>query len=221
MQVSKASNAGNPYVGLFARATDKLCVVDVSVSPKLIVALDALGVPIMKTTFGGFSMAGICLAMNSNGAVVPSFCSKEEMEALKSWGLNVLSLSGEFSAAGNNLAANDFGCIANPEMPRKLLTRISDCLGVEAVPKRVAGYLTAGSAVLATNRGFLAHNRASEAELKELASILKVPGANCTLCMGVPFASICAVANSGSAILGESTTGFEAGRAAEGLSLLD
>ena len=220
MQVSKASNAGNPYIGLFARATDKLCVADVSASHKLITALDTLGVPVMKTTFGGFSMAGICLAMNSRGAVVPSFCSKEEVDALKSRDLEVLQLSGAFSAAGNNIAANDYGCVANPEMPRKLLTRIADCLGVEAVPKRGAGYLTSGSAGLATNRGFLAHNRASEAELKELASILKVPGENCTLCMGVPFVSLCAIANSQGAVLGEATTGFESGRAAQGLSLL-
>lgn len=220
MAVFKAGNFGNPYVGLFARATDKLAVADVSASPKLITALSALGVPVMKTTFGGAGMAGIFLAMNGNGAVVPSFCSREETDALKSWGINVLRVSGAFSAAGNNIAANDFGCVANPEIPRALAKKISDCLCVEVVQEKVAGYVTAGSAVLATNRGFLAHNRATEAELKELCSILKVQGLNCTLNTGVPFVSLCAVANSKAAILGDACSGFETGRAAEGLDLL-
>lgn len=220
MPILKSSNAGSPYAGLFARATDRLCVADVSVSHKFLSALHALGVPVMKTAFGGFSMAGICLAMNSRGAVVPSFCSREETDALKSWDLEVLRLPGAFSAAGNNIAANDYGCIANPDIPAKLAGKISDCLGVEVAQMKVAGYKSAGSCVLATNSGFLAHSRADSSELKELASILRVTGLNSTLCTGVPFVSLCAVANSRGAVLGESCSGFEAGRAAEGLSLI-
>lgn len=205
---------------MFSRASEKFAAVDVSASPKFIEALHALKVPVMKTTLGGSGMVGIFLAMNSFGAVVPSFSSREEMGALKSWGLNVLSLSGGFSAAGNNLAANDYGCIANPELPRSMARRISDCLGVEVVQSRVAGYLTAGSCILATNSGFLAHNRATEAELKEVASILKVPGENCTLNAGVAFPSLGAAANSKSAVFGEASTGFEVGRASAALGLI-
>ena len=220
MQFSKESNFGNPHIGMFARASEKLAAVDVSASPKLILSLANLGVPIMKTTFGGSGLAGIYLAMNSNGAVVPSFCTRDEVDALKSWGLNVCRISGEFSAAGNNLAVNDFGCVANPEIGRKEISKISDCLGVEVVQRRVAGYLTAGSCVLATNRGFAAHNRCTEEELKELGAILKVQGANCTLNAGVAFVTLGCVANSRSAIFGESSTGFEVGRAADALGMV-
>lgn len=220
MAIVKAANFGNPHLGLFVRATDKLAVADISSSPKLTSALSALGVPVVSGTFGGSGLAGVYLAMNSNGAVVPSFCSKDEISALKSHGLNVLILPGAFCAAGNNIAANDFGAIVNPEFPPALAKKISECLGVEAVRRRVAGYLTVGSALLATNKGFAAHNRAGEEELKELQSILRVPGLNCTLNTGVAFVSICAVANSRAAIVGESSTGFEAGRLESALSLI-
>ncbi|MEM4633614.1 MAG: translation initiation factor IF-6 [Candidatus Anstonellaceae archaeon] len=220
MPIFKASNFGNPYVGLFAKASDRLACTDVSASPKFISSMEALEVPIIKATFGGAGLVGIFLCMNSNGAVLPSFCSQEEISAFKSQGLNVETLSGEFSAVGNNLAANDKGAIANPEMPRQQISKISDCLGVEVVPLRVAGYLTVGSCVVATNRGFVAHNRACEQELKELKEILRVEGQNCTLNTGVPFTSLCAVANSKAALAGESSTGFELGRVAEALKLV-
>jgi len=220
MEVSKTTNFGNPHVGLFARASERIVAVDSSVSPKLAKSLSPLGVEAVNITLGNSGMVGIFLSMNSNGAVVPSFCEQGEIDSLKKRGLNVSKISGRFSAAGNNISANDFGAIANPMLSREDVRKISDCLGVEVVQKRVAGYLTAGSCLLSTNKGFMAHNRASEEELKELKSILRVDGQNCTLNTGVAFVSICAIANSRAAIFGESSTGFEVGRAAGALDLI-
>ncbi len=220
MQFQKTSNHGNPHIGLFARASDSLVAVDVTAAPKLFSAIESLGVPVVKASFGGSGLAGIYLAMNSSGAVVPSFCEKHEIALLRSHGLNVISLPGEFCAAGNNIAANDFGAVINPQIPKTVAKRISDCLGVEAVGRRVAGYLTVGSAVVATNKGFFAHNRCSEEELKELGRILRVQGINGTLNTGVASVGLGIVANSRAAVFGEACTGFEMGRALEGLALV-
>ncbi|VVC01848.1 Translation initiation factor 6 [uncultured archaeon] len=219
MPAQKTHNYGNPHIGLFARASDRLAVADISASPKFLSSLEQLRVPVVKATFGGSGLAGIFASLNSNGVIVPPSCSREEIALFKSHGLNVAAIPGQFSAAGNNIAANDSGAVANPEMPRAVLKRISDCLGVEAVPMRVAGHVTSGSCVIATNRGFAAHNRCTEQELKELQSILGVPGSNCTLNAGVAAVSIGAVANSNGALFGESSTGFEVGRAAGALGL--
>lgn len=219
MPATKTSNFGNPHIGLFARASDRLVAADASAFPKFFTALEALSVPILKTTFGGSGLVGIFLAMNSNGAVVPSFCSREEVAAFKAQGLNVTMVSGSFSAAGNNIAANDFGAVANPDFSSAERKRISDCLGVEVVGRHVAGYGTVGSCLLATNKGFAAHNRATEEELKELQSILRVGGENCTVNTGVPFVSIGAIANSKGAVFGLDCTGFEIGRVSGALAL--
>jgi translation initiation factor 6 (eIF-6) len=158
--------------------------------------------------------------MNSNGIAVPSFCSQGEISLFRKQGLNVATIPGAFCAAGNNIAANDFGAVANPRLPPQEAGKISDCLGVEVVCQQIAGYSTAGSCVLATNKGFAAHNHATEEELKELRSILRVSGFNCTTNAGVAFVPLGAVANSESAVFGESCTGFEAGRLSEALSLI-
>ena len=88
------------------------------------------------------------------------------------------------------------------------------------VRRRVAGYFTAGSCVLATNKGFAAHNRAGEEELKELQAILHVPGQNCTLNAGTAFVQSGALANSSGCLAGEASTGFELGRLAGALGLV-
>lgn len=219
MSITKTANFGNPHIGLFARASDRFALADISSSPKFLLALQQLGVPVVRVTFGGSGLAGIFSAMNSNGIMVPPSCSREEISEFRRLGLNVASVSGQFSAAGNNIAANDFCAIANPEMPAAEAKRISDCLGVEVVRRRVAGYVTAGSCVLATNKGFAAHNRAGEEELKELQEILRVPGQNCTVNGGVAFVPIGAAANSKGCLVGEASTGFEAGRVAGALGL--
>ena len=162
MQLSKAANFGNPHIGLFCRASDRLVVADASASPKFISSLSLLGVPVHLATFGGSGLAGIHAAMNSNGIVLPGFCSKEEIALFESKGLNVAAFPGKCSAAGNNIAANDFGAVANPSLPSELVRLASDALGVEVAQMAVGKYQTSGSAVLATNRGFACHNRATE-----------------------------------------------------------
>ncbi|MFA5929700.1 MAG: translation initiation factor IF-6 [Candidatus Micrarchaeia archaeon] len=220
MEFPKTSNFGNPHIGLFARASDKLIAVDTTSAPKMLTALEAFEVPMVRASFGASGLVGIYMSLNSNGAIIPSFCEKAEIALLRSHGLNIFSLPGEFCAAGNNVAANDFGAVINPEIPRAMARKISDCLGVEAVGRQVAGFFTAGSAILATNRGFLSHNRCSEEELKELQSILHVQGVNGTLNTGVAFPALGAVANSHHALFGEACTGFEMGRAVQGLDLI-
>ncbi|MCX6770724.1 MAG: translation initiation factor IF-6 [Candidatus Micrarchaeota archaeon] len=220
MEFPKTSNFGNPHIGLFARASDGLIAVDITSAAKMLTALEAFDVPLVHASFGASGLVGIYLAFNSNGAIIPSFCEKKEIALLRSHGLSIFSLPGRFCAAGNNVAANDFGAVINPEIPRDMARKISDCLGVEAVGRAVAGYFTSGSAILATNKGFLAHNRCSEEELKELQSILHVQGVNGTLNTGVAFPSLGAVANSHHALFGEACTGFEMGRAVQGLDLI-
>ncbi|MEM4348494.1 MAG: translation initiation factor IF-6 [Candidatus Anstonellaceae archaeon] len=220
MSVAKASNFGNPHIGIFAKASEKMVIADISSSPKLLQALSLLGKEIVQCTFGGMGMVGLFAAFNSNGIVVPPCSTNKEIEPFKKLGLNVAVAQSQFSAAGNNIAVNDFGGIANPMLPKEELKKVQDCLGVEIVQMKIANYFTAGSLVLATNKGFIAHNRATEEQIKELESVLRVPGQNCTLNTGTTFVSLCAIANSQGALFGELSTGFEIGRASEALGLI-
>ncbi|VVB99825.1 Translation initiation factor 6 [uncultured archaeon] len=220
MSSSKTSNFGNPHIGLFAKASEKLVAADISASPKFLLALESLGVPVEKVTISNSGLVGVYAAMNSNGVVLPPSADPKEFAVFKKYGLNVAKVPARFCAVGNNIAANDFGAVCNPEMGPIELKKVSDCLGVEAVAMRVAGYATTGACVAATNKGFAAHNRTPAEELKELQSVLKVPGENCTVNTGVAFVSLGAVANSHGALFGEACTGFEVGRVSGSLGLI-
>ncbi|MCX8197292.1 MAG: translation initiation factor IF-6 [Candidatus Micrarchaeota archaeon] len=220
MPIFKASNFGNPHIGVFAKISEKIAAADFSCSPKLADKLSQMGLEVIRCSIGGMGMVGLFVALNSNGIVLPPHSSAKETEVFKKAGLNVSKIASQFSAAGNNIAANDFGAIANPLLPKEELKKIQDCLGVEVVPMQVAKYHTVGSLVLATNKGFIAHNRATEEELSAIQSALRVPGVNGTLNTGVSFVSLCAVANSRGAVFGQASTGFEIGRAANVLGIV-
>ena len=87
MEFPKTRNLGNPHIGLFARASDKLIAVDVTSSPKMLSALEAFDVPLVKASFGNSGLVGIYMSLNSNGAIIPSFCDKAEIALLRSHGL--------------------------------------------------------------------------------------------------------------------------------------
>jgi translation initiation factor 6 len=213
-----ASDFGNPFIGLYCACNDKLALLGPSVSPKFEDACKkALGVEVHQATVSGSNLLGLFCTMNSNGIIVPEQVEKQELKHFKELGLEVHVLRGRLNACGNLIAANDKGAVAHPLIEKADLGKISDCLGVEVVPIAIAGYATTGACCIATNKGFAAHNRASEEELQLLESALKVKGTIATANMGVSFLRPCVVANSHGYVAGAKTSGFETSRLDEGL----
>ena len=219
---ARTSDYGNPFVGISVVCGERFSLLGIPCSPKLEAACSsALGVEVKRAAIDGSGLLGIFCAMNSNGIVIPASASKGERAVLKKLGLNVYAIKGRFSACGNNVAVNDKGAIANPNLPRAEVKEIAECLGVEVVQMRIAGYETVGAMCIATNKGFLAHAKASDEEFAALEGALKVRGSAGTLNTGIPFVRLCGFANSKGYVVGESTTGFEMGRLDEGLAFID
>ena len=222
MAAVRSSFSGNPFVGLFARATDRFVAIPLGSHEKFEEAARRLSPNIVRASISSSPYMGIYMAANSNGAVLPPFCSQRETDALAAAGIEAAVIKDtKFSALGNNVACNDRGAIVNEELPKGEIKKIEDALGVEAVPMSICSYKTVGMMVAATNKGFLAHNRISEGEMKEVEGILRVPGLNATVNSGTPIVGLGVVANSAGAIAGEDTSGFELGRIEQGLELTD
>lgn len=212
---------GNPFLGLFARASDKAVLIPRGAGEKFEFGAKSLGVPIVRATVDGSPFLGLFIAMNSNGIVVPKLAEKEELATFKSLGLNVHVMAhGEFSAAGNNIACNDRAALVNPDMPHHEIKKIADCLGVEAHAGALAGYKTPGMACVVTNKGWLAHNRISAEEAQMLESLFKQKGINGTVNSGTALVGCALSANSNGAMVGESCSGFELGRIEQALDLV-
>lgn len=219
MATTHAAFEGNSHIGLFAKASEDFALIPQGSHKKFEAAAHALGCKIERATIAGSNLLGLFCALNSSGIVLPSFTEEHEKHFFKKLGLNVLALPPQFCAVGNNVCANDRGAIVNLEMPHTLVKKISDCLGVEAAHASIAGHSTVGSACIATNKGFAAHNRIKEGELEHIKSVLKVGGSNATVNMGSPFVGLGVVANSRGCMLGEATSGFEGSRIMNALEL--
>lgn len=213
---------GNPFIGIYARLTDRFAIVGTTIPEKFIRGVEAIQAKAIKTTISDSDLTGLYCVANSNGIGLTPLASKEERAKLADLtGMNVEILKTEFTAVGNNIVVNDNGALMNPRLyEHDLVRQIRDLLGVEAVSLAVAGYNTVGAMVLATNKGFIAHPNASEKEISEIGSVLNVKGGIGTANGGVPFVPICVIANKKGVIFGEETTGFETHRINECLDLI-
>ncbi len=217
-KIVKSSIQRNPFIGLFLKTNDSLSLAPKRLPQKNAAQLESvLGTRVVELFVNQSPLLGVMLALNNNGVVLPSFADEEEKRLLRKEGLNACVLSSPF-APGNLILANDKGVLASPLLSKKEVAEISDCLGAEVFQQALAGVNTVGSSSVATNKGVLAFNQASEVELKFLKKVFRTHALNGSCNMGVEFNALGVVANSRGALAGELTTGFEVQRIYEALS---
>ncbi len=210
MVVQTARLLNNPYIGLFLLATDRFCLAPDTIERKDAKMIeDVLGVDVILTRVSGTSLIGVFAAGNSNGVVLPWITYEDEVQRLEDAGIKTLVLKDKVTALGNLVEANDKGAVVSPLIRRENVEYISKHLGVKAVQKGVGGMEISGAAVVATNKGFLAHPNVEEPELKELEKLFGVKGDTTTANFGDPFVGASIVANSNGVLVGDKTTPVE------------
>jgi translation initiation factor 6 len=229
MKAVKFAVYGNPFIGIYARATDRFAIVGRGVVERFehYKASEILKVPLVGVSISDSDLAGIYAASNRNGILLPPIISEKECERLKEQlsecgsGINVEILNSKFTALGNCIASNSKGALVSPAIKdKRMLRTIGDVLGVEVAQRTIAGYSLPGGMILVTEKGFIAHPKASENELKFIEELFGVRGGIGTANMGVPFPSISIVANSNGYLAGEATSGFEMHRINECLDFI-
>ncbi len=218
--IGRANYYGNPFIGLFAVANDRLAIVPSgSSSPFVSRIRESLSVEIVETLVNESNLLGIYMCMGNESLVIQEGINETEKKALGSTGLNVVYMKERHNAWGNNLCMTSKGGIINDGVPKESIKKLEDSLGIEIVPMNVDGYHTVGRVVIATEKGFAVKNRATEEEIKLIESVLKVKGGVATANMGSMFVSACAIANSSGLLIGEQTTGIETSRLQDALCL--
>lgn len=212
---------GSPYVGVFARAGDRVALVPPSVPEETLARLrEALRVDVVTMAVGGSNIIGSVVAMNGKGAVVADFADDEEVRKLETLGLKVGRVAGKFNAAGNNILCNDKGALLNPDFSKQAEKSVADVLGVPVERGTLAGLKTVGSAAAVTSKGVLCHPKTNDVELDFLESLLKVEADIGTVNHGAPFIGAGLIANSHGAVAGTLTTGPELNRIENALDLI-
>jgi len=222
LQIIQTNFFGDHNLGLYAKCSDKVCLIGNFISKKVEDKIDPiLNVEIVRTTLSGTDFAGIFCAMNSNGVVLPNIMKKFEIERVKavfkSFDLDYAVLGSKFNCLGNLILCNDKGVVISKTFSKADKKKIENILGVEAEFGTVAGMNIVGSSAVATNKGCFIHRDAKENEIKKIEEILKVKADIGTANFGSPFVGSCLFANSNGAVVGDSTTGAEIDRIYESL----
>jgi len=202
---------GNASIGVYSLVNDKIAIIPPQVpETKRQKVEEWLKVKVVATTVGKSLVVGALACSNSNGVVLSSFATEEEIKAIKLvTDISVTVMDTKRTAYGNMVLANDKGAVAHPRMEREDMNKIEETLGVEVVPAEIAGLPYVGSLATATNKGVLAHPLLKEEERKVLNDVLKVPVDVGTINCGIPYVSTGLIGNSTGALVGLLTTGPE------------
>ena len=211
MPVYLSSIVGNSSIGVYTLANEKIVIIPVMVpKQKAQEFADYLKVKLAYTSISGSVLAGALVCANSNGMLVPNSIREEELAKIKAaYDGNIELMDIKKTAFGNLILANDKGAVVDPRFKEKEIKKISETLGVEAVPTEIAALPYVGSLATATNKGVLAHPLLKDEERKILESVLKVPVDVGTVNCGIPYVGTGLIANSHAAVAGSMTTGPE------------
>jgi translation initiation factor 6 len=206
------SFAGDPNIGVFARAFDDIAVIPPDAPDDFRkVLVETLKVELVETTLQGSAIIGSLLAGNNNGFVVSGLASDEEIGCLSRY-RDVYLLGETMNAAGNVILVNDVFCAVHPEMPKEMADEVGEFLRVPVITLSLGGVKTVGMAAVATNTGVIAHPRSSRAEIQRLEAITDLPVGTGSINMGSSLVGAGLLANKHGYVAGLATSGFELGR---------
>jgi translation initiation factor 6 len=211
LAVYLSSIVGSASIGVYSLATENTVAIPVMVpEQKAQEFADWLQAQLIYTSISGSVLIGALACANSNGMLLPNSVREEELERIKAvYKGNITVMTTKKTAYGNLVLANDNGAVVDPRFKPAEIKKISDTLGVEAVPTEIASLPYVGSLAVATNKGVLAHPMLKEEEKKILESVFKVPVEVGTINCGIPYVGTGLIANSKASVAGSMTTGPE------------
>jgi translation initiation factor 6 len=206
------SFAGDPNIGVFARAFDDIAVIPPDAPDEFRkVLVETLKVELVETTLQGSAIIGSLLAGNGNGFVVSGLASDDEIGRLSRY-RDVYLLEETMNAAGNVILVNDVFCAVHPDMPKDMADEVGEFLRVPVINLSLGGVKTVGMAAVATNKGVIAHPRSTRAEIQRLEEITDLPVGTGSINMGSGLVGAGLLANRHGYVAGLATSGFELGR---------
>ena len=211
MTIYLSSIVGSASIGVYSLVTERVIVAPTMFPiEKATRMAQWLKVKLAHTSIGGSVLAGALACANSNGILLPHFIREEELSTIRPlYERNVAVMKTKKTAYGNLVLANDYGAVVDPRFKESEIKRISETLGVEAVPTEIAGLPYVGALAVATNKGVLAHPLLEDSERKLLEEVFKVPVDVGTVNCGIPYVGTGLVSNSHASIVGSMTTGPE------------
>ena len=201
---------GDPNVGIFSFANERIAVLPAGMGPKKLASYkETLGVQPYGVGIAESRLVGIYMTGNSNALLVPYITTKKELKALRASKVPVVIVKENKTALGNLVLCNDYGAVVDPRLKPKTVEAIAKALKVPHSPGTVAGLPHVGALATASNNGVLANPKIKDAEKRMISETLGVPVYAGTVNLGVPYPKCGLVVNSKGAVVGSHTIGSE------------
>ena len=218
LHVFKTGFRSNPNVGLYVYVTDTYCLVGPEVPDEQITKLEeTFEVPVHKMSIAGTGLLGVFMAGNNTCVLVPSIILDRETKILEKLQIPYKIIQTDFTALGNNILVNDYGCLVSPDYNEKERSAISAALGMPVKEFQISDLTIIGSCAVATNKGCLVHRGAQKFEEDMIANTLQVPVTKGSVNLGNPYIKGGLAANNKGMIVGDISGGPEIVYAEEAL----
>jgi translation initiation factor 6 len=201
---------GDPNVGIFSFANEKIAILPAGTSPKKLSSYsEALGIEAWAIGIADSRLVGVYLSGNSNSILLPYIATDEEVSKLRSTGTHIAIVKEKRTALGNIILCNDYGAVIDPRLKPKTVEAIEEALKVPVKTGTIGGLPQVGSLAIASNKGVLANPIIEESEKKHISEVLRVQVSIGTVNSGVPYPKSGIVVNSTGAVVGSHTLGSE------------
>ncbi len=201
---------GDPNVGIFSFANEKLAILPAGVSPKKLASFrETLGVDAYAVGIADSRLVGIYVTGNSNSIIVPYITTDPELKMLEATGVSVEVLPERRTALGNVVLCNDYGAVVDPRLKTLTVEAINKVLHVPVSTATIGGLPHVGALATASNNGVLANPVIVESEMRKISQALGVPVEKGTVNSGIPYPKCGVVVNSKGAVVGSHTLGAE------------
>lgn len=212
MIIEKANYYGNPNIGIYLFANDKVALIPKDAEQKLeMLVASVLKVQVFRLSIADTNILNILIAGNNKGVLVPNIIKDYELTVIKRAFEGVVAVvRSKFTALGNICLVNDKAALIHPDAYEDLKKYVKEVLDVETIEKgSINGIPTVGSAAYVNNKGGLVHPDATEKDLERLSEIFGVRFDIGTVNFGIGFIKSGLVGNSKGMLVGERTTGPE------------
>jgi translation initiation factor 6 len=209
--IERMSLGGTPFIGIVAFSTEHATVVRTGIPEgKMETISSVMGSTTIASTVARTDLAGIFLAGNSNGILIPHILEDFEEEALRAaFDIDVHTVNTKYTA-WEICPCQRPGCVISPELAGHKEGFL--CLGGRGAGRHHRRFKNVGSVAVATNKGCLVHPETSPEKMEWLREVLKVPVNHSTANRGVGYLGGCMIANSKGVVVGDISTGPELGR---------
>lgn len=210
MAVYRTDFLSNPNVGLFGYAGEGFCLLGEHIPKKQVKkAGKALGVDVHQIRLCGTELIGVFCAGNSNALLIPEIAFDHEFENLKKLGCSPVIIETELTALGNNILANDNGCVLSPDFPDAAVKQIKKALGVQVKKGTIGELHNVGALAVLSSSACVVSPDATKEERKLIEKTLAVRCVEGTANMGMPYLRAAVLANSKGMVISAACSGVE------------